>query len=315
VLLGIAVVTVALWWRTLARHWRLAGGVAVLGALLLVPHVVEAMTASGVPWGTLVDARTATRDAPLRTTVATYLGWLLDGTLAGPLGLALIVVGATVGPVLVVTRWRDASGGWEARGLLWIGLSALLVSVPIATSAAPEARYAFPPLFLGLIVGAKGALEAIAWLAARLQWPRMAPTARVALAVALLASFVASSAAAALDARRAATADGWRAEAARAITADSGGRCSLVVPWPLRPTFFWYTACPTIAGGGGEPPPTPWVEDGGTGYVVDHVAASEGRRIPDDVVAAYREVAASEPLVTYRASDGSEIAEVLRIER
>ena len=314
ILAGIVIVTAAMWWRTLIRHWRLASAVVVLTAILLVPHVAESIAVTGTPWGTLLEARDATRDAPLLTTVRTYLGWLLDGTLSGPLGPVLIAFGVTVGPLLVAARWRGSARSGEARGMLWAGLIALVVSVPIATSAAPEARYAFPPLVLGLIVGSTALLESVSWMATRLREPRLLPAATGVLVAALLVSSVIGARGWLLDARRAAATDGWRTQAAEAIAVDSGGNCSLVVPWPLRPTFFWYAACPTAAGRGGVPPLTPWTDDGGIGYVVVHLAASEGRQIPADMAAAYREMASGAPIATYRGEDGSVLAEVLRID-
>ena len=84
-LAAIGVVAIVLWAPALRRHAGLVALTAALGALLLVPHVLEAVRVTGSPTGMLTQgAAAATKGNPLLTIVG--FARRLPLAIAGPVG-------------------------------------------------------------------------------------------------------------------------------------------------------------------------------------------------------------------------------------
>lgn len=257
--------------------------------------------------GNLPRGKARVNDRRALTTVgASYLGWLLDGRLAGPLGLIMIGLGGTFVPLLLTSLRANCIERREARAIAWVGSTALLVAIQIVASNKAVPRYAFPPLLLGIVVCAAALVAFVRWLAASVGWLRVKSLPNGLVAVVILAAGVLSASDALAEARDRAAQNRWIIDAAQLIKEDSRGRCTVVSGWPLRPALYWYTMCPAPPGGSSGQ------TDGRIAYVVLHMGEPASRQLPPALVASYR-AASPEPIAVYTLPGGATTGEVLRL--
>jgi hypothetical protein len=285
-LAAIGVVAIVLWARSLRRHVRLVAVTAALGALLLVPHVLEAIRTTGSPTGMLTrGAAAATKGNPLLTTV--QFARRLPLAIAGPVATVVLGIGGAHAVVAVRDAWRQRGRTADLRRHTWMLLTAILAGLGTVVVGNPNPRYLVFPLLLGLISGG----GALAWAAraiggsgspwVRRNLARPAVLALVAVVLAASTGFALTRSVVSVVRREPPAA---RAIAGAAIRADAGGTCYLASTSP--PTFGWYSGCavdpldrarPLLTGDSAEP---------GTVYVV--LLPGDDNRADPNLVARFR---------------------------
>jgi dolichyl-phosphate-mannose-protein mannosyltransferase len=287
-LASIGVVAVVLWAPSLRRQARLVAVTAALGALLLVPHVLEAIRVTGSPTGMLTQgAAAATKGNPILTLVG--FARRLPLAIAGP--VATIVLAFGVGHAVVAGRdaWRRRGWTADVRRQTWTLLTALLAVLGTAAVGNPNPRYLVFPLLLGLISGG----GALAWAARAVgrsgpPWIRrnLARPGALAVVAILLAAWTGLALTRSVVSVVRRDPPAARSIAGAAIRADAGGPCYLASTSP--PTFGWYSGCavdpldrarPLLTGDSTEP---------GTAYVV--FLPGDDTRADPKLVARFRDM-------------------------
>lgn len=242
-LTAIGVGAIVLWGPALRRHAGLVALTAVAVALLLVPHVLEAVRVTGSPTGMLTRGATvATKGNPLLTAVGFVKRIPL--VIAGPLSTIVVLVGGVHAVVAIRETVRRRRGTADARRHTWMLLPAILTGLATVVVGNPNPRYLVFPLLLGLISGG-GALASggravgrsgPAWVQRNLARP--GTLALVALGLAAWTGSILAWAVVTVVGREPAS---DRRVAGAAIRADAGGACYLASTSP--PAFGWYSGC------------------------------------------------------------------------
>jgi hypothetical protein len=242
-LTAIGVVAIVLWAPSLWRHARLVALAVALGALLLAPHLLEAVRLTGSPTGMLTQgAAAATTGSPLRAIV--QFARQLPLAIAGPVATIVMVMGGVRAIVAVRDAWRRRGWTTEFRQHTWMLLTALLAGLGTVTVGNPNPRYLVFPLLLGLISGGGALAWAARWIGrSGPPWVRhhlAAPGALAVVAVVLAAStgFALTRSVVSVVRREPPAA---RSIAGAAIRANAGGTCYLASTSP--PTLGWYSGC------------------------------------------------------------------------
>jgi hypothetical protein len=306
-IVAIGIVAVLLWAPSIRRSLGLVVATALLGALLLVPHLLEAIRVTGSPTGMLTGGVDVASNADPILTLKRYALWL-PTAIAGPVGLVVLVIGGAHAIVTGVDAWRRRQLA-PVRRHVWMLLTAVLAGLLTAIVSHPNPRYVIFPLLLGLIAGG-GALATVIRAMVRSGHPRFArwssgPDALrlVALVLALSAGFVLTREVVTFV-RREPPAD--RSVAAEAIGADAAGRCWVITTSP--PTLGWYSGCAAGTLHRGRPVLTGGGQDAGTVYVV-FIPGDENRADPA-LVDEFRDLVTSDDWT--RIDSGSSHIEVYR---
>jgi len=222
------------WWRAVAaRPLRVLAMVVAL-AVLVVPHLVRSLDATGSPFGILKVSAGMPRRAYVGEGLVTYLTsnpFLFYGALVAPVAIAGLVGLARV-------RRR-------APWYLAIVAIAQLVSLGLQSHGQPRYVYVATALFVVLGVDRLARLD---WpRLAHLAWPRLAGLDWPRLALGLIwLSWLGAAIAVVLQDRHV---DDERApirEAARVIRAHTGDRpCSAVAM--IVPQLMWHSGCEVFA--------------------------------------------------------------------
>jgi len=293
----IALVVAALATRRERLISRGAAAGAVVGAVLLIPHVIGAMSATGSPLGILDAARRAAASGGA-IPLADYLGWL-PFDLVGPIGAGLAVLAAAMS-VWLIARRRDADEPFRGRGL-FVAASAGMSLVLVGVTVHAEPRYVVFPLVLLVMLGSAGVAR-FATAPGRRRW--IVPAVGTALAIAVVVGAVRTTAV--VDDRSARW--DWLRAAARDIGDDARGRPCSVLTSDV-PIIAWYSGCRAVNFLTGDEPDRVSLLTGTQRYLV---VRSDGHLQLDDV--AMRPLtSAAEPWHTYRDGFGNDVAAVLRL--
>jgi hypothetical protein len=252
ILLGVGLAATLLWWRHALRHGRLVGAALLVAAALFVPHVVEAIGATGSPLGIVRSAVSMVDQSDPLGSAWTYLRWIpsqLAGVVGGALGIAALGYAAYA----AVDSLRSRRPTPASRRLAWLLLPAAVAALGTVLVSHAEARYVVAPIVLVEIAGAGGVAAALRSLATRFDRhrPDLAPMVAPAALVAMVAVVGAMGVLWVRDEARAAK-ERWLIDAGGRIADDAGGACAVVSSMP--PILSWYTGCdplsfddPTIA--------------------------------------------------------------------
>lgn len=207
----------AIWWRAIVRRPAPYAAMVALLVLLLVPHVLHSLDATGTWRGVLEISRTMPRRAYLGEGLVTYLT-------ANP----FVYYGALVAPVAIVglaTFWRFGKAG------VFLGIVALgqLVAIGINTHGQP--RYVFLAAALFVVPG-------VATLA---RIDRLQKLARLALALVAVAWLGVAVASVPYN-RHLAKLRAPIVEAARVVAADASGAPCVAIA-RIVPQLMWYARC------------------------------------------------------------------------
>jgi hypothetical protein len=162
---GIALAAATVWWRPIASGRLVVLATAALLALLLVPHVLHSVEATGTPLGVLQVSGDAAHRAYLGEGLVQFpLALALEG---GPVLLALVVIGAVSGARRVMRLRRErrhSRPSFEDRvtAFLWVAsVFQILVSGLLVHA---EFRYFFFGVSGLVLIGCAAACR---WAASR----------------------------------------------------------------------------------------------------------------------------------------------------
>jgi len=142
----MAIVAIVLWWRRLRQHPALTLATVLLFAVLLIPHVMHAVDATGRPWGLVTyTARFAGRRY-VGQGLLQYIGWL-PFALAGPAAGIAMLAGILAG---VIKRAPRAA---------FLVVPAVADVVLIGLTEHGDKRFIFLPVALLCVAGAIVAAE------------------------------------------------------------------------------------------------------------------------------------------------------------
>lgn len=229
--LGLVVIGAA------ASHWprvrqslpqllRAAG----LGVVLLVPHFIHSTIATGTPWGTLLYTAGAGGRDYLGEGLVDYIRALPD-LLAGQIGAGVLLVG------LVWALWRLTSAAQRPR-VVFLLVPSLGQLVLLGLVSHGEPRFVFFPVGLLLVTGSL-AIEDLrrrvpSWVYRAAVW---------VVAAALLGSLAFHGQRFDANAEARAESIDVLVQAARAVVAETGGRCGIVTG--MLPQMTWLSGCET----------------------------------------------------------------------
>lgn len=238
VLAPMAVVALALWWRTLWSHRAASLWALAVVAVLAVGHVAWSLLQTGAPLGVLLDAQSVVSGDPTNVPSRDYRGYL-SFRLAGTIGATAMRLGveSLAAAALVAALWPQRRR--ELRGALFLLLPAF-AQIYLVTRGVGHAEPRFFIFSTACLVIAGAALAAavLRLLPRAVRWALLA-----AIGLALV-----SAAPAAIDDARERTEDIARyyhrfEVAARAIAAEAGPDCGIVGGGD--PILAWYSGCET----------------------------------------------------------------------
>jgi hypothetical protein len=245
---GIGIAAVLLWHRPMRRQWRLVGATVAFAAVLLAPHVIDAVARTGSPIGIVASASDQVNTSGPLATAVRYLAWL-PAQLAQRLGFVVMLAGVAYGAVVARDAFRRRALTAAARRFVFLYVPAGITAIGLVLSSHPEPRYVMFPVVLAIVAGAGAVSAFTGWLTAR---PRFAKVERGrALDVAIIGAVVVSAlVVGAFSVRRvdALQRDGdrtrWWAEVGAAIGAEADGPCKAFTT--LAPIVGWYSGCEGI---------------------------------------------------------------------
>jgi hypothetical protein len=143
-LVGIGMAAAMVWWRPIVTGRRVVLATAALFALLLAPHVVDSVRATGAPLGILqISGDAAHRDYLGQGLVQFPLVFVLEG---GPVLVALVCIGAVHGARRLVRmrrQRRHARVPAEDRVIAFLWLASTFQILVTGLLAHAEFRYFF----------------------------------------------------------------------------------------------------------------------------------------------------------------------------
>ena len=242
---GIGIAAVLLWHRPMLRYWRLVGATVAFAALLLAPHVIDAVAHTGSPIGIVTSASDQVNTSGPLATAVRYLAWL-PAQLAQRLGFVVMLAGVAYGAVVARDAFRRREMTNAGRRYVFLYVPAGVTAIGLVLLSHAEPRYVLFPVVLAIVAGAGAVTAFIAWLKNR---PMFASAERARpLDVAIVGALVVGAlVVGAFSVRRmdALQRDGvrtrWWAEVGAAIHADAGGRCQAFTT--LGPIVGWYSGC------------------------------------------------------------------------
>ena len=245
---GIGIAAVLLWHRPMLRHWRLVGATVAFAALLLAPHVIDAVARTGSPIGIVTSASDQVNTSGPLATAVRYLAWL-PAQLAQRLGFVVMLAGVAHGAVVAREALRRREMTAAARRYVFLYVPTGVTAIGLVLSSHPEPRYVMFPVLLAIVAGAGAVSAFIAWLR---NGPRFANVERRrALDVAIVGGVVVAALVVAVFSVRRVDAlqrDGdrtrWWAAVGAAIHADADGPCQAFTT--LAPIVGWYSGCEGI---------------------------------------------------------------------
>jgi 4-amino-4-deoxy-L-arabinose transferase-like glycosyltransferase len=240
---GVAVMALVLWRAKLWRHRALVAGTIVLFAVLLIPHVADAVSRTGSPLGIVQASAVATDTTSPLAALRRYVVWF-PRSIGGPVGLAFAVAAAVFALIAVRDSIHARRLTPDARRLTLLLIPAAVSGLGIVLISHPEARYLMGPLVLGVVAGGGAIAAGLPRAGAALDLP---PARRRLAAAVLVAALVVAAAAAAINHfngnARVANRH-WLAKAGAVIAAEPHDSC-LVVATEV-PIAGWYARCVAI---------------------------------------------------------------------
>ncbi len=305
---GIALASVLLWRGRMRASARLIGATVAIGVVLLVPHLIQAVTATGSAVGIIASAADNVKHAVAWESAVTYLRWF-------PLrlaGAASLLIPATLVSLVILARpsGRRSIAALDARRLAWVLIPAVVAFAAVLV-ASPEPRYVLFPLLLLIIAGAGVTVAGIGgWLRHATGRQRQVAVGAIALLVVVQIGAVGYLARREIiRAGRAATNDAWIAEAGRAIAADADGPCAVLTTIP--PILGWSSGCEGF-GFRGDPSDVIVEGSGRLTYLV--FTPIDGRRAKPSLLAPYRGLPDAASVARLATPDGK-VVEIDRVRR
>jgi len=240
----IAIVAAAVWFKQLGPSWKQIVATAGVMAVLLVPHFLYAMQATGSLLGVFSSARTSVGGGG--GGLADYVGWFPQ-RLAGSIGGALMIAGLIYTGDLVVRAIRDRQWSQRVRTAVFLVGTAVPFTIFLGAFTHGEPRFVFMPIMALLLLGG----QAVVTLLFHLSTAPRRVTALV-LGVAIFGAFVPGvgrmhNTTAAITSQFDVVVG-----AADAIRSDvGGGDCSIRSSYV--PQLTWYSACATFTFTDGSP--------------------------------------------------------------
>ena len=243
---GIALTAGLLWHRPMRRHLGLVASTVGIAVLLVAPHVIYAIQATGSPLGIIRAAIEVADSSSTLGALRQYLAWL-DGSIAGRVGTGLIALGLVSAAVTLARAISIRSISIQARTYVWLGLPAAITAVGLLLVSHAERRYMLFPLFLAFIVGGGGV--ATLWSRLRTAAEERGRRTMAEMAFVVLLGLVASVVSLGVSRSTLVRADrqrmhGWVADAGRMIHADAAGPC--LVASARTPVMTWYSRCDAV---------------------------------------------------------------------
>ncbi len=238
--LAIGAGMLLLWGPKLLRHWRLSVAALAIGALLALPHVLEAMRELGSPLGILqLSVDKVNTSDPIAAAKA-YLR-ALNATLAGPFAVGFLVAGGLLGAFVGVQWIQRRAERALLRSTAWLLVPAGLTSAVLVLVSHAEARYLLFPVLLVSMAGALGVARLLEALIQRREPADVRRPAMLALAALVLVVTGLTVRNVAAPPRAAADQASWAADAGAWIRDHGTGPCLVVST--VYPILGWYAAC------------------------------------------------------------------------
>lgn len=250
-LLAIAFGAALLWPRVLWCRRGLVAAVAILTLVLVSPHIAEAMTATGRPWGILTMAAAQVNTSNPGETAATYLRWL-PGELAGRFAVVFVIAGVLLTIAVAIRSMVRRSAGPLGRRVAWLAIPAAAAALSTISVSHAEARYVVFSTILVVLLGAKAIDLLFDWLLASVpvaQGARRAPPTVAAVLVIAVAALTIGLTVRAET--RGAPTGRWLRQPSEAIAAATERPCIVVTT--VVPIVAWYSGCTTVKPAGTTP--------------------------------------------------------------
>jgi 4-amino-4-deoxy-L-arabinose transferase-like glycosyltransferase len=239
--LAALAVTVPIVWprQFLGARQQVAVALAA-AAVLLIPYLIASIGNTGVPLGIPVGSEDRAAPPYPGAALLQYLAWLpepLVGIIAPALAVLAVVV--TVQRLAHAARLRT----WDraTRALTFLVLPAAIQIAVLGLFALPQERYAFPPMMLLTVAGCVAIVDVARMRAA------VGRALALAVAAAVLVSFVASAADITQRAGSRSDTLAWVRQVGQEIDAHAAGTCSVLASDVAQVT--WYSGCATIGYG------------------------------------------------------------------
>ncbi len=243
-LLAIALGAAILWPKVLWHRRGLVAAVAILTLVLVSPHIAEAMTATGRPWGILTMAAAQVNTSNPGEAAATYLRWL-PSELAGRFAVVFVIAGVLLTIAVAIRSMVRRSAGPLGRRVAWLAIPAAAAAMSTISVSHAEARYVVFSTILVVLLGAKAIDLLFDWLLATVpvaQGARRAlPTVAAVLVIAVAALTIGLTVRAET---RGAPTGRWLRQPSEAIAAATERPC--VVVTTMYPIVAWYSGCATV---------------------------------------------------------------------
>jgi 4-amino-4-deoxy-L-arabinose transferase-like glycosyltransferase len=281
-ILGIGLTVPLLWARRLLAHARLVGATALVGVVLLLPHLAYAVSATGSPLGVLAAARNVADSTEPSVSLRSYVSWIRP-RLFGPVPVVLAAAGVGSAVAAAIGFALRRQGADHLRRQLWLLLPAAIAAGITVMVSHAEARYLMFPVML-LIISGGGALSVAISLLVGAP-PLAGRVAALPILCTVVVAIVLAGYAGAAAIRQLRDADGrptaWQT-AGKRIAADADGPCRVIAA--VRPQIGWYTRCKILRMN--EQTADAVRADGPTTYVVFGDEAA----LRPDVAAKYRDL-------------------------
>ncbi len=234
----IALVAGAVWIRELRRSWRQIAVTAAAALALLLPHFLYAIDRTGSPLGVFRSASTSVGGGG--DGISQYVEFFSE-LLAGTLGAIVMVAGAVYVLILVAIAIRRRRWPSMTRTVVFLSVSAVLLTLALGAFTHAEPRFIFMPLMAMLLVGGQAIMASISPLRTSIRWIIAAALGITIVYAAVTGATDMQEAMEAITSRRTVIAD-----AADSVRSDAGNdACSIRSSYV--PQLTWYAACSTYA--------------------------------------------------------------------
>ena len=292
-LAGVVLATFVLWPRRVREAWIKHVVLGGLALMLLVPHMILAIKATGSPLGVIFTAEEAAAGSGWGSSFLTYAVWL-PWKLGGPLAAAAVSLGAAgairrLGHAAVTRRWSR-----HVRGPAFLLLVSLVQVIGLGSIHA-EPRYLLLPMMLLCIAASVIIVDGIT---------NRGAAGRALFAGAALSLMVGLGATGVDSVRQAATGSAhqsWPRAAGLLIRELGQGDCAVVAS--DIPVITWYSHCPTLAFAPDGMPTGDFVPTAANQFLL---VRSDGRlQPPAEAVERYLARASPRPIAVFTDRSGT----------